>query len=834
MGFHPHLWRKTIAVALRKPGKTDYSDPRAYRLIQLEECLGKVLEAVMARRLSSWIHIYGLVPPTQFGGRPGSSTVDAALTLVNDVEAARNHGFVTSCLTFDIKGYFDFVNHTKLANILRQKNLPVPFVKWVSTFLADREAAICLDGKLSPSNPVSNGIPQGSPISPALSIVYASAIYEEFQRKLSSRTIPLGLPPSKATPTALLGYIDDGNIYTSSISLDLNVAILKDSFYMISHILEGLGLTIDLSKSELIHFSRRHKETRPHIDLSYRGVPYRIDHSDTIKWLGVWFDSKLSFRKHVQSVTTKAHRIATGIQMLANTVRGLHQSRLRLIYNACVRSVMTYASPVWWNGQKLLANKLSVIQNKCLRHICAAFRTTPTRALEIESATPPIPFYLNLIKRNYATRMHKLPRTNPIIMRLPQIWRGYDPPDHAPPLPPNKKPRNPHSRPSKTKSTRLQNIANLSDPYIPHVDIHAIPPWDDFHEKYNNRLSINATAADDTKDRKRLAKEHLELVRNLNTDSRYLLVYTDGSLRIEDGDRKVGSGWVGFFLAREVINGKFNLGGNNEVFDAELMGLARALDEAIMFARSSNVHHIHFFLDNQSAIQAIAGTPPFTSQCVALQIRDSINSFLSRDASNYLHISWIPGHAKISGNERADSLAKEAAAAPPPPDNTITTSYAYERHQSRSLLLEEWTMHWRSTLKANSLFSPADRLPPSLKPRRHFCNSKRAIYGRLIQCRTGHAFLGEYYSSFVPTENPSCPCGEHIQTREHILTSCPAYEPNRDSLRSVSEDLVITDILGTEKGIEALIDFLKETDAFKKARRTDPCQSNLLPSSVPE
>ncbi|KAI6094334.1 hypothetical protein F5141DRAFT_985921, partial [Pisolithus sp. B1] len=45
-GFHPHLWHKTIAVALRKPGKPDYADPRAYRLIQLEECLGKVLEAV--------------------------------------------------------------------------------------------------------------------------------------------------------------------------------------------------------------------------------------------------------------------------------------------------------------------------------------------------------------------------------------------------------------------------------------------------------------------------------------------------------------------------------------------------------------------------------------------------------------------------------------------------------------------------------------------------------------------------------------------------------------------------------------------------------------------
>lgn len=206
----------------------------------------------------------------------------------------------------------------------------------------------------------------------------------------------------------------------------------------------------------------------------------------------------------------------------------------------------------------------------------------------------------------------------------------------------------------------------------------------------------------------------------------------------------------------------------------------------------------------------------------------------TRDASNHLHISWIPGHSKINRNERADALAKEAASAPPTANTTTITSYAYERHKSRSLLLEEWTTHWHSTLKANSLFSPADRLPPSLKPRKHFCESKRAIYGRLIQCRTGHAFTGKYHSSFDPTETTSCSCGERIQTREHILASCPAYEPTRDLLRSASEDLVITDILGMVKGIEALADFLKETDAFKKSRNTDPSQANTPPSSAPE
>lgn len=152
----------------------------------------------------------------------------------------------------------------------------------------------------------------------------------------------------------------------------------------------------------------------------------------------------------------------------------------------------------------------------------------------------------------------------------------------------------------------------------------------------------------------------------------------------------------------------------------------------------------------------------------------------------------------------------------------------------RKALLEEWTTHWRNTLRASSLFSPADRLPPSLRPREHFCESKRAIYGRLIQCRTGHAFTGEYYSSFVPTETTSCSCGERIQTREHILTSCPAYEPSRGLLRSASEDLVITDILGTVKGIEALTDFLKETDAFKKSRNTVSSQANTPPSSASE
>src|SRR5260370_13104285 len=47
MGYHPREWWTSIAVALQKPGR-DYSQPQSYRLIQLLEVLGKVLEHIQS------------------------------------------------------------------------------------------------------------------------------------------------------------------------------------------------------------------------------------------------------------------------------------------------------------------------------------------------------------------------------------------------------------------------------------------------------------------------------------------------------------------------------------------------------------------------------------------------------------------------------------------------------------------------------------------------------------------------------------------------------------------------------------------------------------------
>ncbi|KAF8480401.1 hypothetical protein DFH94DRAFT_742599 [Russula ochroleuca] len=56
-----------------------------------------------------------------------------------------------------------------------------------------------------------------------------------------------------------------------------------------------------------------------------------------------------------------------------------------------------------------------------------------------------------------------------------------------------------------------------------------------------------------------------------------------------------------------------------------------------------------------------------------------------------------------------------------------------------------------------------------------FSRLTRSTFYRVV---TGHAFIGEYTRRFYPRhtrEQIACPCGEPIETVEHVLLHCPRY-----------------------------------------------------------
>ena len=810
-GYHPKSWRRAIAIALPKPNKPDYSNPRAYRLITLLECIAKVLERIVAKRLTFLAGKLNLVPPNQFGGRSNCSTDDAILTFLSDIQTAWSTGKVTSALTFDIKGYFDFVNHKRLLCELRRKNLPLEYIKWTASFLSDREAAVCIDGQYGNMKPVQNGIPQGSPVSPILAAFYSAELLEKFS---IPQTIPLppyrDKSPSKPSPINIIMYVDDGKIYVSSLSLYTNVILLRLAYEEVAAWLKSAGLAPDLAKREIMHYSRRKKyDCSPPITLlDPDGTEKTLVPEKTVRWLGIHFDRKLLFNHHTKITATRGENAVNALSMLANTIRGLNQTLLRRLYLACVIPKILYACPAWWNNTLVQAKPLEKVQRKALILICAAFKTTPTAALEIEASVPPIKHQAYLISRRYAIRLNKLPVNNAIIQRLPKEWRNNEGPSFPPPIQThnNKKPK-----------TTLRKLSTHTNHDHERINPYATTPWYRPTFIFPNRFQINP--CDNTPDAPNARDKHLELIQKFKTDPDVLYIYTDGSLIKRAGFRRAGAGAVAYLLGNEIDSATVGLGGHAEVYDAEMAALAKAASMSTDLLQDfPNTSHVAFFSDNAAAIRAITTPRASSAQYFTLSFLNHICKNLEDHPNLHISVSWCPSHCDITGNEKADSLAKEATALNCQIPFTTTRSNAKRRTKMSTTKM--WTREWKSTPKVGR-YAISNRMEPSLNPTKHFRDLKdnREVFGRLVQCRTGHAYTGEFRHTFLPlSPDPiNCPCDNAtLETRSHILCECPRYNEHRKMLEKASKHLSLPVLLGTNRGIKALAKFLAKSGAFTR------------------
>ena len=85
--------------------------------------------------------------------------------------------------------------------------------------------------------------------------------------------------------------------------------------------------------------------------------------------------------------------------------------------------MVLYTSPAWWNSTASQAKHVEMVQNRGLRYITGAFRTTPISAMQIEALIPPITLTLDYtVKRKANAIQHYGPR-HPVTHHLPaQHW----------------------------------------------------------------------------------------------------------------------------------------------------------------------------------------------------------------------------------------------------------------------------------------------------------------------------------------------------------------------------------------------------------------------------
>ena len=96
-------------MVIQNLNKKSYSDPKSYRIISLLNCLGKISERIIADRLSYIAETTDLLYYDQIGGRKHKSAIDAAISLLSDIETNKHEKKLTSVLYLDIKGAFDHI-----------------------------------------------------------------------------------------------------------------------------------------------------------------------------------------------------------------------------------------------------------------------------------------------------------------------------------------------------------------------------------------------------------------------------------------------------------------------------------------------------------------------------------------------------------------------------------------------------------------------------------------------------------------------------------------------------------------------------------------------------
>lgn len=99
---------------MKKGGKRDLSLVKSYRVISLLNCLGKVVEKVIAGLLSKHCEVFSKFHQGQMGARKHRRAIDAVASLVHKAQEWWAEKKLAAALFIDVTGAVDHVSRTRL------------------------------------------------------------------------------------------------------------------------------------------------------------------------------------------------------------------------------------------------------------------------------------------------------------------------------------------------------------------------------------------------------------------------------------------------------------------------------------------------------------------------------------------------------------------------------------------------------------------------------------------------------------------------------------------------------------------------------------------------
>ena len=346
-GTFPKSWKESYIIPISKGG--DGTNKDNYRPVTIVNCCSKVFEQIVHNYLA--FHLKSVLHPSQHGFIKGKSVETNLIEITDVISNALRDKSQVDVIYIDLSSAFDSVDHRILLKKLLDKGLSPCFVKWFDSYLTCRSFKVKVNNTYSEPGFIYKGVPQGSSL--------GTLLFTIFIDDLPTLCENLGVQ--------ILLYADDIKLY-KVIHKSEDSRTLQAALNIVSLWASNNRMVINKNKTKSVTFTRKTQ----YIVTRYYLNTEPIEQCEYIRDLGVIFDNKLLFNRHIQKTVDSARRVFGCI--VTNWYFMSNPEVILYLYKMLVRPKLEFASVIWGSTSNSHKALIEAVQKRVLNFIYYRFK----------------------------------------------------------------------------------------------------------------------------------------------------------------------------------------------------------------------------------------------------------------------------------------------------------------------------------------------------------------------------------------------------------------------------------------------------------------------------
>lgn len=201
-------------------------------------------------------------------------------------------------------------------------------------------------------------------------------------------------------------YVDDIQVSFRSCNLSICEWQIQLGVNRVSKWADENGFAVNVDKTVCVSFNKS-KSAQPAPCIKINGSPICVKNEH--KFLGLTFDSRMSFIPNIKALKLKCMKTMNLLKMLSHPSWGTDRKCLLSLFNSLVKSRLNYGCVVYQSASKTAVKMLDPVYHSGIRLATGAFRTSPVSSLYVEANEWPMQLEREYCSLMYTVKLFSIP-----------------------------------------------------------------------------------------------------------------------------------------------------------------------------------------------------------------------------------------------------------------------------------------------------------------------------------------------------------------------------------------------------------------------------------------